>query len=132
VFNVAAAAFTLRAHGRDGARRAAGHLDRTRDEALSGQDVPSMGVWALGAAALAAHLGDVDGARELWALGLRCSAYPAQLFEVGGDAVVDRALDRTPEAPLGPEPGAWRTRPMTEVNDRIRALSGGHLQTLRR
>ncbi|WP_433203731.1 BTAD domain-containing putative transcriptional regulator [Dactylosporangium sp. CS-047395] len=131
-FNVAAAAFTLRARGRAGAAHAARYLDGTHADALNNQDVPSMGVWALGAAALAAHLGDADGARELWALGLRCSAYPAQLFEVGGDAVLDRALGRTPEAPLGPEPGEWRKRPMTEVNDRIRALSGGHLQTLRR
>jgi hypothetical protein len=132
VFNTAAAAFHLRARGRDGAERAAQYIDATRAEALSGLDVPSLGVWALAGAALAAHLGDPDGARELWELGLRCSANPAQLFEPGGDAVLDAALGRTADAPAGPGVGAWRTRPMTEVNDRIRARVEVHLQTLRR
>ncbi|MFI5910133.1 BTAD domain-containing putative transcriptional regulator [Dactylosporangium sp. NPDC051541] len=132
VFGTAAAAFNLRARGRAGAARAAGFLETVRDEALSGIDVPSLGIWALGVAALAAHLGDTGGARELWTLGVRCSANPAQLFEPGTDPVLDAAVGRTADEPQGPGFGDWRTRPMTEVTARVRGLAGVHLQTLRR
>jgi predicted ATPase/DNA-binding SARP family transcriptional activator len=132
VFNVAAAAFNLRAGGRAGAPRAGRLLADVRAEALGALDVPALGAWALSGAALAAHLGDEAGARELWALGVRCSANPAQLFEPGADPVLDAALGRTGDEPGGPGPEAWRERPMTEVTDRIGALVDPHLQTLRR
>ncbi|GLL07144.1 BTAD domain-containing putative transcriptional regulator [Dactylosporangium matsuzakiense] len=149
VFGTAAAVFNLRAAGAAGGVRAAGFLEAVRAEALSGLDVPSLGVWALGTAALAAHLGDGEAARELWTLGVRCSANPAQLFEPGTDPVLDAAVGRSHQAaqassgaaepagagldePHGPEFGDWRTRPMTEVTGRIRELAEVHLQTLRR
>ncbi|WP_433075747.1 hypothetical protein ACQP1P_29870 [Dactylosporangium sp. CA-052675] len=87
VFFVAAAAFHLRPRGRAGAGRATGLLADVRAEAVGGIDVPALGSWALCAAALAAHLGDPASARELWALGERCSPVAMHLFDSGAEAV---------------------------------------------
>nr|BFE57069.1 BTAD domain-containing putative transcriptional regulator [Dactylosporangium thailandense] len=130
VFFVAAAAFRLRAHGRAGAERAAGLLADVRTEALGDIDAPALGSWALCAAALAAHLGDPASARELWALGERCSPVAMHLFDPGADPVLDAAREPDPAAER--RLAAWRTRPMTEVTDRIRELVDVLLQTLRR
>jgi predicted ATPase/DNA-binding SARP family transcriptional activator len=68
---------------RDRETRAITLLTQARSGALSSSDMLTLGSWALGGAALAAHLGDVEGARELWALGVRLSAGVANLFQHG-------------------------------------------------
>ncbi|MGI5242476.1 BTAD domain-containing putative transcriptional regulator [Dactylosporangium sp. CA-139066] len=127
VFAIAAAVLHLRANGAQDAPRAAELLAGARDEAIAGIDVPAMGSWAQGVAALAAHAGDEAASRELWALGERCAASTWQLFEHGADPTLEAAL-----GPPGDRTAAWRERPMTEVTDRIRELSGEVFQTLRR
>jgi hypothetical protein len=127
VLAVAAAVLHLRvaaARERPAGERPVQLLRGARDEALPSLDVPALGSWALGGAALAKHRGEAAVARELWALGLRCGANILPLFE-RGDAIT------------GEDDGAdaWRDRPVTEVTDRIRVVMDGLLaepHTLRR
>ncbi|GAA2338015.1 BTAD domain-containing putative transcriptional regulator [Dactylosporangium salmoneum] len=128
VFGAAAAVLCLRAGEATARRRAVELLEATREEALSGMDVPALGSWAIGVAALAAHFGDDDAARELWALGERCAAQIGFLFGGGADPRVDAALGDARAALLD----HWRERPVTEVTDRIRERADELLQTLRR
>jgi len=127
VFAIAAAVLHLRVNGPADAHRAAELLATVRDEAIAGIDVPAMGSWAQGAAALAAHAGEPAVARELWALGERCAAQTWQLFVHGADPVLEAAL-----GPAEDRTQIWRERPVSEVTGRIRELSDEVLQTFRR
>jgi predicted ATPase/DNA-binding SARP family transcriptional activator len=100
--------------------RAIALLVRSRDEALSALDIPTLGSWALGGAALAAHRGDVERARELWALGVRIGAGVVHLFQQGYDERLTAALgtgaDR--ESLLA----TWSSQTVAERTSRIREL----------
>jgi predicted ATPase len=103
-----------------GEARAATLLSVARDEALSSHDMPVLGSWALGGAALAAHRGDVALARELWTLGVRLGANVVSLFQQGYGARLTAALgDEEGREPLL---AFWREPPMASVIDRIREL----------
>lgn len=95
-------------------------LARSREEALSALDIPTLGSWALGGAALAAHRGDVERARELWALGVRIGAGVVYLFQHGYDERLTAALgtedDR--ESLLA----TWSSQSLAERTGRIREL----------
>ncbi|WP_328537984.1 BTAD domain-containing putative transcriptional regulator [Streptomyces sp. NBC_00344] len=91
VFRVAVAVLRLRVSvallspdaQRQADARAVTLLTLARDEAVSSDDMPMLGSWALGGAALAAHRGDEVRARELWAAGMRLGANVAPLFQQG-------------------------------------------------
>ncbi|MEV4134476.1 BTAD domain-containing putative transcriptional regulator [Dactylosporangium sp. NPDC049742] len=101
------------------ADRAAALLRLAWDEALSTQDVPILGAWALAGAALAAR-GGLGAAGELWTLGLRVGGNPEHLFP-GGDFPVGAGGAGAASGSV--EDGwGWRERPVTEATDRIRAL----------
>jgi hypothetical protein len=95
-------------------------LTRARADALSSSDMLTLGSWALGGAALAAHRGDVERARELWALGVRLSSGVAYLFQQGYGERLTAALgtgaDR--ESLLA----TWSDLTVAERTGRVRAL----------
>ncbi|MEV4508154.1 BTAD domain-containing putative transcriptional regulator [Dactylosporangium sp. NPDC049525] len=90
--------------------RAAQLLRQGESEALSTYDIPILGAWALGGAALAAYRGAAF-AEELWTLGLRLGGNPENLFPDG--VGVPAGIEDT---------WKWHERPVTEATDRLRAL----------
>jgi len=100
-------------------------LTRARDEALTSQDAPVLGSWALGGAALAAYRGSFENARELWTLGNRLGAKVVRVFQGGHGARLTAAVAEQD----GREP--LRERPVVEATDRIRELMDGLLDRLR-
>lgn len=126
MFRVAAAILYLRVaevrpnSADDSDARAATLLALTRDEALAGHDLPLVGAWALGGAALAAHRGDLPTARELWVLGGRIGANLGRLFPPGDGERLTAALGN--EEQREPLLDAWRERPVRAVGARIREL----------
>ena len=79
-----------------------------------------LGIWALGGAALAAHRGEAERARELWTLGVRRGADVPALFprECGERLAV--ALGR--EEDREPLLATWRERSVAASAAGIREL----------
>ena len=106
--------------------RATALLTRARDEALASPDMPVLGSWALGGAALAAYQGSFANARELWTLGTRLGARVVQVFQGHYGARLTAALgDEDSREPLV---AAWRERSVVEATGWVRELMDGLLR----
>jgi predicted ATPase len=92
------------------ADRAAHLLRQGQGEALSTNDIPVLGAWALAGAARSAHRGAAF-AGELWTLGLRLGGNVEHLFPDGAGV-----------PPAVRDVWTWHERPVTEATDRVRAL----------
>ncbi|MET8043621.1 BTAD domain-containing putative transcriptional regulator [Micromonospora sp. NPDC005215] len=91
-----------------------------RDEALSSNDLPVIGAWAQGGAELAAHRGDVEAARELFALATRAGTHAGTFFPPGDAERLDAALgDEEQREPLL---AVWRERSVAAAVARIREV----------
>jgi predicted ATPase/DNA-binding SARP family transcriptional activator len=89
-------------------------------EASSTSDMPVIGSVALGAADLAAHQGQDDEARELWALGTRLGANLAAMFQMGLSGALTSVLGD--EDAKAASVAALRPTPAALLVPRIRAL----------
>jgi predicted ATPase len=105
---------------RDREANAATLLTQASSDALSSSDMLTLGSWALGGAALAAHRGDVERARELWALGVRLSAGVAHLFQQGYGERLTAALGT--EADRESLLATWSDLTVAERTGRVREL----------
>ncbi|MFK3984867.1 BTAD domain-containing putative transcriptional regulator [Micromonospora sp. NPDC050397] len=95
-------------------------LTLTREEALSSNDLPVIGTWALGGAELAAYRDDPETARELWALGTRVGSNIGMFVPPREGERLSAALgDEEQREPLL---AGWRDRPVGAVGARIREL----------
>ncbi|WP_146846698.1 BTAD domain-containing putative transcriptional regulator [Cellulomonas terrae] len=103
------------------ADRAVELLGAATTDAVGTTDMPVLGTWALGFAELAAHRGDVDRARELWALGTRLGANLVMFFQLGiGGTTAELIGDEaTREALLA----RWRALPPGQAAARVRTLT---------
>jgi predicted ATPase len=114
--------------GADGADEGAAELlALVGDEIRTLSDVPVLGSWALGGATLAAHRGDVERARQLWALGMRLGANAAHLIRDGNDERLAAALDsRADHEPFPTPPPTDPALPpglsVAEAGARVREL----------
>ncbi|MER7890114.1 BTAD domain-containing putative transcriptional regulator [Micromonospora sp. NPDC094482] len=106
--------------GEDADADAAALLTLARDEALSSKDLPVIGAWAQGGAELAAHRGDVEAVRELFALGTRIGTHVGTFFPPGDAERLSAALGS--EEQREPLLAAWRGRPVAAAVARIREL----------
>ena len=84
---------------------------RRRPTPRSTSDMPVLGSFALGFAELAAHRGDADRARELWALGTRLRANLVMLFQLELDGPLAEPSATTTEREACSAP--WRERSST-------------------
>jgi hypothetical protein len=109
----------------DGEQQAVALLIPAGTEAHSSHDIPVIGAWALGGAALAAHRGDTGRARALWALGVRLGATVVYLFRQGYGERLTAALGSEEDGE--PLLAAWRERPVAEATERIDTLMGALL-----
>ena len=128
---MAAASAADRAATPDEAEAQAARLDRAearavallalaRAEALAARDMPVLGSWAVGGAVLAAHRGETERARELWALGTRLGANIARLFQHGyGERLTVALGDSEGREPLL---AAWRERSVDVAVARVTEL----------
>ncbi|MEU8257545.1 BTAD domain-containing putative transcriptional regulator [Micromonospora inaquosa] len=95
-------------------------LTLARDDALSSKDLPVIGAWAEGGAELAAYRGEVETARELFALGTRVGTHVGTFFPPGKAERLDAALgDEEQREPLL---AVWRERSVAAAASRIREL----------
>jgi hypothetical protein len=96
-------------------------------DALSTGDIPALGAWALAGAELAAHRGQYDQARELWAIAVRLGARVILPFQDGYGPRLTDALGgpEHQQALLLP----WRGRSVAAITARVRELAGQLLGT---
>jgi len=80
VYQGAAAMTRIRSGRPDAVREGSALLDAALPGALATHDVPVVSTVGLGYAELAAYLGDVERARELWSLAMRLGSHTAMLF----------------------------------------------------
>jgi len=94
-------------------------LTVTRAEVLASRDNPFIGAWALGGAELAAARGDLEKARELWALGTRSGANVGRLLPPGDGELLATALgDEVQRKQLL----SASRGPIATINTRVREL----------
>ncbi|MEU0548682.1 BTAD domain-containing putative transcriptional regulator [Micromonospora sp. NPDC005979] len=100
--------------------RAASLLSAARDDALTSRDLPVIGAWASGGAELAASRGDVETARELFAIARRIGTHMEMFLPAGqGEQLIAALGDESRREQLL---AAWRERPVAVAVARIRAL----------
>ncbi|MET0495165.1 MAG: BTAD domain-containing putative transcriptional regulator [Actinoplanes sp.] len=125
MFRIAVAVLYLRAArhlpalAAEAEAHAANLLTVTRAEVLASRDSPFIGAWSLGGAELAASRGDLEKARELWALGTRTGANVGRLLPPGDGELLATALgDEVQRKQLL----SASRGPIATVNARVREL----------
>ncbi|GGQ68925.1 BTAD domain-containing putative transcriptional regulator [Couchioplanes azureus] len=134
VFRVAAAVLHLMAAAEQPAGNAEARgvtlLTVVREDALRAGDTSLAGAWALGGAVLAAHRGDEDLARRLWARAMRAGASMSMMLPPGRSGRLTEALGtedlrRTLLSAHRDEPVATTVAEIRELMDRLLTPSSG-------
>ncbi|WP_123678324.1 BTAD domain-containing putative transcriptional regulator [Couchioplanes caeruleus] len=105
-------------------------LALVRDEVLAANDTPLVGAWALGGAVLAAHRGDQEQTRELWARAMRVGASMSMMLPPGHNGRLTEALGtedlrRSLLAAHRDEPVAATVTQIQNLMDRLLTPSSG-------